>query len=107
VAWLMLEGRAVLPVGSLGMDAFVAAAGLVTAAPLVLFNGAAKRLPLVTVGILQYIAPSIGFVLAVAAYGETFEAVHAWTFGGVWVALLLFTAESVVANRRAALTLSR
>ena len=78
-----------------------AAAGVVTAAPLLLFNGAAKRLALITVGVLQYIAPSIGFVLAVVAYGEPFDTVHAWTFGWVWTGLVLFTFESWREARRA------
>ena len=67
-----------------------------------MFNAAARRLPLVTVGILQYLAPSIAFVLAVAAHGEPFETVHAWTFGCVWLALGVFAVEAWVANRRAA-----
>jgi chloramphenicol-sensitive protein RarD len=98
--WLSSAARAAIPVGSFGMDAFIAASGLVTAAPLVLFNAAARRLPLVTIGILQYIAPSLALVLAVVAYGEPFEPVHAWTFGCVWLALALFTAEAWLANRR-------
>ena len=101
IGWLVSRGAAEVPIGAPGMDALIAASGLITAAPLVLFNATARRLQLVTVGILQYIAPSISFVLAVAAYGEPFEAVHAWTFGCVWFALGLFTVESVVVNRRA------
>jgi chloramphenicol-sensitive protein RarD len=100
IGWLASQGRSALPVGSLGMDAFIAASGLLTAAPLVLFNAAARRLPLITVGILQFLAPSIALVLAVVVYDEPFERVHAWTFGFVWAGLVVFTAESWLANRR-------
>ena len=95
VLWLGVEGRQQVPTGSLGLDLLVAASGVVTAAPLLCFNVAARGLPLATVGILQYIAPSIALVLAVAAYGEPFEPVHAFTFGCVWIALAIFTIESV------------
>jgi chloramphenicol-sensitive protein RarD len=98
--WLSSEGRAAIPLGDLGWDAFIAASGLLTAAPLLLFNSAARRLPLVTVGILQFLAPSIALVLAVAAYGEPFETVHAWTFGCVWLALGIFTADAWMTSRR-------
>lgn len=94
LAWLSSDGRAALPVGDLGMDAFIAASGLITAAPLLCFNAAARRLEFVTIGVLQYIAPSITLILAVAAYDEPFESVHAVTFGCVWLALALFTAEA-------------
>jgi len=100
LVWLWSEGRAVLPVGQLGLDSFIAASGLLTAAPLVLFNAAARQLTLVSLGILQYLAPSIALVLAVAVYGEPFEPVHAWTFGCVWLGLVLFTIESLLVSRR-------
>ena len=102
VLWLVVEGRAAIPRGDLGWDAFIAASGLLTAVPLVLFNAAARRLPLVTVGVLQYLAPSIAFVLAVLVYDESFETVHAWTFGCVWLALGVFAAEAWIASRRTA-----
>lgn len=102
VLWLAVEGRGTIPRGELGWDAFIAASGLLTAAPLVLFNAAARRLPLVTIGVLQYLAPSIAFVLAVAVYGEPFAGVHAWTFGCVWLALGVFAVEAWLASRRTA-----
>jgi chloramphenicol-sensitive protein RarD len=93
-------GRAELPSGDLGLDAFVAASALLTAAPLLCFNAAAKRLTLVSLGILQYIAPSMSLVLAIWLWGEPFETVHAVTFGCVWLALALFTADSLWRMRR-------
>lgn len=98
--WQRAEGGASLPAGDWTTDAIVAASGLVTAVPLLLFNAAAKRLPLITVGILQYIAPTIGFLLAVLAFGEPFDSVHVWTFGWVWTGLVLFTLASWSEARR-------
>lgn len=100
IATLTLSGVATLPSGDLVTDAVVAGSGLLTAAPLLCFNAAARRLQLTTVGILQYLAPSMALVLAVTLYGEPFERVHAITFGCVWMALLIFTAESIWMSRR-------
>lgn len=76
------------------------AAGAVTAVPLLLFGAAAQRIPLSTVGLLQYLAPSLQFLLGVAAYGETVTADQLIGFGFVWVALAVFTADNLRAARR-------
>jgi chloramphenicol-sensitive protein RarD len=101
VWWLSSGGEAQFPYGTLGKDAYIALSGVITALPLICFNAAAKRLPLVTVGILQYIAPSMTLALAVLLWDEPFEAVHGWTFGAVWIALAIFTVEAVLHARRA------
>jgi chloramphenicol-sensitive protein RarD len=77
----------------------LAGSGLFTAAPLLCFNSAAKRLRLSTIGLFQYIAPSMAFGLAVAVYGEPFTRVHGITFGCVWLALLIYTLDSARAAR--------
>lgn len=82
-----------------GVAALVALAGVVTAAPLLLFNGAAKRLRLATLGFFQYLAPSLTFALAVLVYGEPFTAVHGVTFACVWSALALYSIDSLRAMR--------
>lgn len=64
--------------------------GLLTVAPLLLFAAGVRRLPLSTMGLLQYLAPSLTFILAVFVYGEPFTMDHAITFGSVWLALALF-----------------
>lgn len=64
--------------------------GLLTIAPLLLFAAGVRRLPLSTMGLLQYLAPSLTFMLAVFIYGEPFTMNHAITFGSVWLALFLF-----------------
>jgi chloramphenicol-sensitive protein RarD len=70
-------------------------AGPVTALPLLWFASAARRLRLVTIGLFQYIAPSLALVTAVFAYGEPFTRVHAITFTCIWGALALYSFESV------------
>jgi len=75
----------------LAADLLLVASGVVTTLPLLLFTHGARRLPLATVGFLQYLAPSIQFVLAVAVYGETFTLDHLTAFLFIWAALALFT----------------
>lgn len=69
-------------------------AGPFTAAPLLLFNLAARRVRLSTLGLVQYLAPSMHFVLAVAFFGEAFTPVHAVVFGLIWMGLALFSWDS-------------
>ncbi len=66
-------------------------AGLVTVLPLVGFNYAANHLPLTLVGFLQYIAPTISFLIAVLFYNETFTIGHQVAFAGIWLALLIIS----------------
>ncbi len=82
-----------------GVKILIAGTGLFTAAPLLCFNSAAKRLRLPTIGLFQYIAPSMAFGLAVAVYGEPFTRVHGITFGCVWLALAIYTLDSARAAR--------
>jgi chloramphenicol-sensitive protein RarD len=72
-------------------DALLLAAGVVTALPLVWFVAGARRLPLSTMGFLQYLAPSGQFLLGVLAYGEAFTPAHRVAFGAIWTALGLFS----------------
>jgi len=63
--------------------------GLVTVLPLLGFNYAAKKLPYTLIGFLQYIAPTISFLIAVLYYGENFSLGHQVAFTGIWLALLI------------------
>jgi chloramphenicol-sensitive protein RarD len=69
-------------------------AGIVTATPLVWFASAARRLRLATLGLFQYVAPSLSLLLAVAIYGEPFTRAHAIVFACIWTALALYSFES-------------
>lgn len=66
-------------------------AGIVSTIPLLLFTAAARRLPYSTLGMLQFIAPTLQFLLAVWLYGEPFGTAHAIAFGAIWTALALYT----------------
>jgi chloramphenicol-sensitive protein RarD len=70
-----------------GTQLLIAGSGPLTAAPLLAFASAAKRLPLSLLGMFQYIAPSIALVIAVSLYGEPFTRAHLASFGCVWLAL--------------------
>jgi chloramphenicol-sensitive protein RarD len=67
----------------------------VTTLPLLCFTSAARRLRLATLGFLQYLAPSGQFLLAVLVYGEPLTAAHLVTFGCIWIALAIFTADQI------------
>ena len=65
-------------------------AGIATTVPLILFTAAARRLRYSTLGMLQFIAPTLQFACAVGLYGEPFTAAHAVAFGSIWLALALY-----------------
>jgi chloramphenicol-sensitive protein RarD len=73
-----------------GLALLLAGTGILTVAPLLLFAAGVKRIALTTIGLLQYLAPSITFILAIFVYGEAFTMDHAITFGLVWLGLILF-----------------
>ena len=81
---------------------FFLLSGPVTAIPLLLFAAGARRVPLSTMGFLQYITPSILALMGVFLYGETFAGPRAVGFVFIWVALALYTAEGLWAGLRAA-----
>jgi chloramphenicol-sensitive protein RarD len=96
LAFLVHQER--LGVGALGhqgtgTDLLLIAAGAVTAVPLILFTLGVRRIPLSTAGLLQYIAPTCTFVLAVLLYGEPFSAAHAVSFGLIWTALVIHSLD--------------
>ncbi|MGD7008153.1 EamA family transporter RarD [Metabacillus sp. 84] len=88
---LHLEGDAAFLSGDAGLDLLLAGAGAVTAVPLLLFAGGAKRIPLYLTGILQYIAPTLTLIAGLVLFGEAFTAVDMITFTFIWSALLIFT----------------
>jgi len=71
--------------------ALLALGGPVTAVPLVLFALGARALPLSTVGLLQYLSPSLQFLLAVLVFREPFTTTHAAAFACIWTALGILT----------------
>lgn len=80
-------------------DLLLMGAGIVTTLPLVMFAAAAHRVPLSMIGMLQYIAPTIQFLIGVFIYHEPFSHTQAVGFGMVWAAVLLFWLERWLAGR--------
>lgn len=74
--------------------------GAATATPLLLFAYGARKVPLSTIGILQYIAPSMQLVLGVVVYGEPFPRARFVGFLCIWIALLIYTTETVLRFRK-------
>jgi chloramphenicol-sensitive protein RarD len=74
--------------------------GIASAVPLLLFTAGARRAPLSVVGLLQYISPTLQFLCGVYLYGETFDHTRLVGFSIIWLALLVFTAESLLVKRR-------
>ncbi|HEX9331529.1 MAG TPA: EamA family transporter RarD, partial [Anaerolineales bacterium] len=70
-----------------------------TTIPLLMFASAARQIPLTVVGLLQYIAPTLQFLIGVFIYKEPFDQSHLIGFGIVWLALIVFWIESYLANR--------
>lgn len=77
--------------------------GPATAFPLLLFAFAVQRLRLTTIGMLQYIGPTIQFLLAIALFGEHLNGTRLLSFGLIWLSLAIYTGDSVVRRRAARL----
>jgi chloramphenicol-sensitive protein RarD len=99
LSWCELVGQGAFLHSGVQADWLMAGAGLVTAVPLLLFASAAARVPLTVIGILQYINPTMQFLLAVLILKEPFTRDQLIAFGLVWAALILFWAEGLFARR--------
>lgn len=90
---------------SFGKDGMITAllifSGVLTTVPLVLFVMAAKRLPLATLGLMQYLAPSLQFLCGIFLFGEKLTGGQIISFGLIWLGLILFASDSLAAARRA------
>jgi chloramphenicol-sensitive protein RarD len=95
----MLNGTGAFLIGMPATDGYLVLGGLVTVVPLLLFASAVQLVPLSTIGILQYIAPSIQFLLGTLLYHEPFGPAQLRGFIAVWVALVAFTADGLWASR--------
>jgi chloramphenicol-sensitive protein RarD len=85
---------------STGMQLSTLLSGPITAIPLLLFAAAARKISMTQLGLLQYIAPSVQLVLAIWLWHEPFGVDKIIGFGLIWLALVLFTAESVLLQRK-------
>ena len=100
LAWLVAHDQSTFGTEGTGHALLLMSAGLVTAVPLLCFGAAAIRVPMVTLGLLQYLAPILQFLLGVLWFQEDMSTGRWIGFALVWVALAIFTFESIRHRRR-------
>lgn len=98
LVWIGADGDGAMG-SSVSTSLFLAGAGIVTALPLLLFAYGAQRIQFSTLGLLQYIAPTIQFFIGIFLYDESFSRVQAIGYSIIWLALIIYSAESL-AHRR-------
>src|SRR6476620_9017887 len=97
---LAVTGTASLTTHGAGHFWLLLASGVITAVPLVFFGASARRLPMTTIGLLQYFAPVLQFIVALAVFGEAMTPARWIGFGVVWLALLVLTVDMLAATRK-------
>jgi chloramphenicol-sensitive protein RarD len=100
--WLGYQGTLSFGPSLPEMTALLILAGPVTLIPLVLFGAGAQRLDLSTIGFLQYLAPTLSFLVAVYALGESFDNAKITAFVIIWIALAIYSVDSALAARKPA-----
>lgn len=100
VTFLGVTGEGTFGSEGLGHAGLLALSGVITAIPLLLFGAAASRVPLTTLGLLQYLAPTLQFLLGITLFDESLPPVRLLGFVLVWAGLALFTADLVRHHRR-------
>ncbi len=100
LAWWTWHGQGALVQGDPATLGWLLLGGPLTAIPLLLFAAGARRIPMATLGILQYISPSLQMLLGVWLYGEAFAPARAVGFYLIWLALLLYSLDSLWNGRR-------
>lgn len=100
LGYLILLDGGTFTLTSPGHDALLATSGVVTAIPLLLFGAAARRLPLSTIGLLQYIGPALQFLIGVWIYHEPMPLSRLIGFALVWTALAVLTFDGLRNGRR-------
>lgn len=97
---LQVQGYGAFAHASWQTTLLLAGAGIVTATPLLLFASGARQISMTTLGLLQYIAPTLQFLIGVFMYGESVPASRLIGFIIIWVALALYSLESYLRLRR-------
>jgi chloramphenicol-sensitive protein RarD len=100
IVWLSFTGHATAWDHGVVHVLLLASTGVITAAPLLCFAGSANRISLTNLGMLQYLAPTLQLFLGVFVFGEPMGALRWVGFSMVWVALLIFTVDSIAAHSR-------
>lgn len=91
LGWLEARGEGTFAATGWHMDALLVLSGVLTAMPLILFVAGARRLPLTTLGLLQYTVPTLHFLMAVVVFKEPFGPDRLVTFACIWLALALYS----------------
>jgi chloramphenicol-sensitive protein RarD len=98
--FLAVSGTASLTTHGSGHFWLLLASGVITAVPLVFFGASARRLPMTTIGLLQYFAPVLQFIVALVVFREAMTLDRWIGFGVVWLALLVLTVDMLAATRK-------
>jgi chloramphenicol-sensitive protein RarD len=98
--FLLATGNSAMATEGPGMATLLASLGVITVVPLLFFGASATRLPLTWIGLLQYSAPVLQFLIGVFVYDEPMPASRWVGFGLVWSALVILTVDSLLAVRR-------
>jgi chloramphenicol-sensitive protein RarD len=100
LVWQQYVGRGALGNAEPFVQGLIISSGVVTAIPLLLFAYGARRIRLSTLGLLQYLAPSVQLILGVWVFHESFSRTRALSFSFIWAALVVYTADNLLAQRR-------
>ena len=99
IGWLVVQGEAAISGGSTGLAALLIAGGPITVVPLLFFAIAAKRVSLTTIGFLQFLAPTLQFLVGVY-YGEPLTPARIVCFVCIWTAVLVFSFDALRVGRK-------
>jgi len=99
MAWLLVAGQASFGTQDVSLALLLLAAGPITVVPLLLFAVAARRLPLTTIGFMQFLAPTLQFLTGLY-YGEKLTTAHMICFGLIWIAVVLFSTDAIRAGKK-------
>lgn len=103
VGYGLWQGNSAMLQGGAGTVGWLALGGPLTAIPLLLFAAGARRIPMTTLGLLQYVSPSILFLLSVLVFHEPLQVSRLVGFALIWGALVVYSLEGLVNTRRARL----
>ena len=98
-AWISANGQIAFATGDTSLNFWLVLAGPLTALPLLFFALAARRLALTTIGFMQFLAPSMAFVIGIY-YGEPFTTAHFICFGFIWFAVVFFITDAVMSAKK-------
>jgi chloramphenicol-sensitive protein RarD len=99
LAWSEMRGVGALGHSGIQVNALLVGSGLATALPLALFAYGARLIPFSTIGLVQYIGPTLQFLIGVVVFQEPFTRARAIGFVLIWTALAIYVADSLWRNR--------